>query len=157
MRTEITDKLDRMGVAYTVKPHRNPVFTSEDAARERGVRLCQIVKTMVLSDGRQRVVVAVLPGDRRLDTKRLKKLVRVKNLKFMDQEALSRRFDMVIGAIAPIADAFESLSMFMDPAVLQEAFIDISSGSPSAGLELASADLQRLLPDAQVATISRPA
>ena len=39
MNTEITEKLDELQIEYKIKPHKKPVYTSEDAARERGVRL----------------------------------------------------------------------------------------------------------------------
>ncbi len=59
-KTHLTDFLDEQEIPYRVKYHNKPVFTSEDAAAERGVRLSQIVKTMLLTDG-SNVLVAVLP------------------------------------------------------------------------------------------------
>ncbi len=73
MKTVITEKLEELKLNYTVKPHSQPVYTSEAAARERGVRLSQIVKTMLLMDRNDRMVVAVLPGDKKLDLKILLK------------------------------------------------------------------------------------
>lgn len=157
MKTEITEKLDRLGVDYKLRPHGSPVYTSEDAARERGVRLSQIVKTMLLSDGGNQVIVTVLPGSRRLDSKAVKKLTGIKNLRFMDRESLQKRFNMTVGAIAPIADGFAGYPTFLDPAVLEETWVDISSGNPDAGIELNSKDLERLLDHARVARISKPA
>jgi hypothetical protein len=44
MKTVITEKLEELKLNYTVKPHSQPVYTSEAAARERGVRLSQITR-----------------------------------------------------------------------------------------------------------------
>ncbi len=100
-RPELTDFLDDQKIPYRVKYHSKPVFTSEDAAIERGVRLSQIVKTMLLADGND-ILVAVLPSHRRLDVKKLKKLSGHKNLQFMDKESIERRTGLIVGAVAPI-------------------------------------------------------
>lgn len=153
MKTAITEKLEAREIPYTVKPHRRPVFTSEDAAAERGVHLSQIIKTMLLGNERGEVVVAVLPGDKRLDVKKLKRLTGSKDLRFMDGTAVQERFGFVVGAIAPVSDILAGLPLFVDPGVYEEEFVDISSGDPCAGLELRSADLKKLLEDAVVAEI----
>ncbi|UCH22189.1 MAG: YbaK/EbsC family protein [Deltaproteobacteria bacterium] len=154
MKTSITKKLDELGIKYTVKPHRQPVYTSQDAARERNVRLSQIVKTMLLMDRDGKMVVAVLPGDRRLDIKKIKKLLGVKDLRFLDKETVEKRLGLVAGAIAPIAELFDGLEMFVDPTVFDEDFVDISSGVASAGLELSRKDLRSLLEECNVVKIT---
>ena len=71
MNTKVTEYLDRLKIPYKIKHHAQSVFTSEDAARERGVRLSQIIKTMLLID-QKHGVVAVLPAHKKLDLKKLK-------------------------------------------------------------------------------------
>jgi prolyl-tRNA editing enzyme YbaK/EbsC (Cys-tRNA(Pro) deacylase) len=136
VKTSITEKLDELGINYTVKPHSQPVYTSEDAARERSVRLSQIVKTMLLMDRDGKIVVAVLPGDRRLDVKKIKKHLGVKDLRFLDKETVEKRLGLVAGAIAPVAGLLDGSEVLVDPAVLDADFVDISSGDAFAGLEL---------------------
>jgi prolyl-tRNA editing enzyme YbaK/EbsC (Cys-tRNA(Pro) deacylase) len=48
MKTWVMEKLEELRIPYKIKPHRKPVYTSEEAAQERGVKLSQIVKTMIL-------------------------------------------------------------------------------------------------------------
>jgi len=155
MNTAVTEKLDELQIEYKIKPHTKPVYTSEDAARERGVRLSQIVKTMLLMDENGGIVVAVLPGDKRLDLKKLKKLTEVKDLRFVDREIVEQRLGFVAGAIAPIAELLEGMPTFVDPAVFFEKMVDISSGDPRAGLELKSEDLQELLGGSVVTEITK--
>ena len=155
MNTAVTEKLDELQIEYKIKPHTKPVYTSEDAARERGVRLSQIVKTMLLMDENGRIVVAVLPGDKRLDLKKLKKLTEVKDLRFVDREILEQRLGFVAGAIAPIAEFLEGMPIFVDPAVFFEKMVDISSGDPWGGLELKSEDLHELLGGFYVTEITK--
>jgi Cys-tRNA(Pro)/Cys-tRNA(Cys) deacylase len=152
MKTIITEYLDELDVPYKIKHHAKPVFTSEEAAKERGVRVSQIIKTMLLMD-RDEVVVAVLPAHKRLDVKKLKKLSGHKNLQFMDRESIEKKTGLVVGAIAPVGKILESLARFVDPSVFEEEFVDISSGDPTAGLELSRSDLKQLLKDATITEI----
>jgi Cys-tRNA(Pro)/Cys-tRNA(Cys) deacylase len=152
MNTIITEYLDQLGVPYKIKHHAKPVFTSEEAAKERGVRVSQIIKTMLLMD-RDEVVVAVLPAHKRLDVKKLKKLSGHKNLQFMDRESIEKKTGLVVGAIAPVGKILERLARFVDPSVFEEEFVDISSGDPTAGLELSRSDLKQLLKDATITEI----
>jgi len=152
MNTIITEYLDELDVPYKIKHHAKPVFTSEEAAKERGVRLSQIIKTMLLMD-RDEVVVAVLPAHKRLDVKKLKKLSGHKNLQFMGRESIEKQTGLVVGAIAPVGKILERWARFVDPSVFEEEFVDISSGDPTAGLELSRGDLKKLLKDATITEI----
>ncbi len=152
MKTYVTDFLDSLNIPYTVKLHERAVFTSEDAARERGVRLSQIVKTMFLVGKEDTIVVAVVQGHKKLDLKKLKKLSGHKSLQFMDKEGIEKKMGLVVGAMAPIVEGFP---VFVDRSVFDEEVVDISSGDPKAGLELSREDLRRLLKRATVAEIAK--
>ena len=154
MRTIITDYLDRKNVPYRLKPHGRPVFTSEDAAQARGVRLSQIVKTILLVTPGEELVVAVLPGDRKLNVKRIKKLSGRKNLHFLDRTSMENKLGLTVGAIAPVGELIENFPMFVDPDIFREEQVDISSGDPRAGLELKSRDLRNLFTTATITDIS---
>jgi Cys-tRNA(Pro)/Cys-tRNA(Cys) deacylase len=153
-KTRLTEFLDAQKIPYRVKYHSKPVFTSEDAAIERGVRLSQIVKTMLLADGND-ILVAVLPSHKRLDVKKLKKLSGHKNLQFMDKESIERRTGLIVGAVAPIGRVLEGIPLFVDSSVFDEEFLDISSGDPTAGLELHRDDLRFLLSKATLVDITK--
>jgi len=155
MKTAITEKLDALNIPYTIKHHKTAVYTSEDAARERGVRLSQIVKTMLLMNSQGDMVAAVIPGDRKLNSKKLKKVCGLKSLSFMGRESVEQKLGLVAGAIAPLGEVFQGIPVFVDPGVFNEALVDISSGDLGAGLELKQEDLRRLLNDATIVEITR--
>jgi Cys-tRNA(Pro) deacylase len=155
VKTYVTDFLDNLNIPYKIKRHNRPVFTSEDAAMERGVRLSQIVKTMLLMGKNEFTMVALLPGHKKLDLKKLKKISGQKKLEFMDRKTIENRFGLVVGAVAPVGPAFEGLHIFIDPSVFEEEVIDISSGDPTAGLELTRDDFRKLLKHATVAEITK--
>ena len=101
------------------------------------------------------IVMAILPGDKRLDFRKLKKLTEVKDLRFVDREIVKQRLGFVAGAIAPIAELLKGMPTFVDPAVFLEKMVDISSGDPRTGLELKSEDLRELLGGSVVTEITK--
>jgi Cys-tRNA(Pro)/Cys-tRNA(Cys) deacylase len=145
MKTWVMEKLEELQIPYKIKPHTKPVFTSEEAAQERRVKLSQIVKTMILMGKKEQVVIAVLPGDKKLDTKKVKRITGLKELRFLDRAAVEENLGLVAGAIAPIKDLFPGHILLVDPGVFIEYPVDISSGDPQAGLELSRDDLRKLL------------
>ena len=87
--------------------------------------------------------------------KKLKKLMGVKDLRFVDRETVEQQLGLVAGAIAPFADLLVDMQIFVDPAIFYEEMVDISSGNPRAGLELKSNDLRTLLEGSTVTDITK--
>lgn len=88
MNTQIMAILERRHVKYRIKRHKKPVFTSMDAARERGVEPSQIVKTMLLTSSEGKIILAVVPGNRRLNINAIKNQVDQKDLRLMNREGI---------------------------------------------------------------------
>jgi prolyl-tRNA editing enzyme YbaK/EbsC (Cys-tRNA(Pro) deacylase) len=145
VRTVVTDHLDAIGVGYRVRTHTREALTAELAASERGVRLSQIVKCMVATDPEGRLYALLLPGDRRLKLRKARRGLGGIPLKLADREALAAELGLTVGAIAPFQLLGHGAVVGCDPTVLDEEWVDISSGDPLAGVELRSADLVRAL------------
>lgn len=141
---EPEEVLKSAGISYKLKRHSAPAFTSADAARERGVAISQIIKTMLCRAASGQVVVALLPGDRKLDLKRLSEVVRDK-VKLMSREDIKKVTSLVVGAISPLSFVDSSAEIVADPRIFENEWVDVSSGDPSCGIELKSDDLKRLL------------
>lgn len=73
---KIKKSLNSSGVEYEVIEHE-PVYTSEDAAKIRDTSLDMGAKALVLMADKK-PVLAVLPGNQRMDFKRFKKEFGVK-------------------------------------------------------------------------------
>ena len=78
--------------------------TAEIAARLLGVPLASIVKTMVLTDG-TRFVAAILPGDRRLDRKRVAAVLETGSLRFATAAEVLAQTGFPAGGVAPLGFA----------------------------------------------------
>src|SRR5258708_35739310 len=101
MKTIVMFILDERDVPYKVKRHSRPVFTSEDAASERGVRLSQIVKTMLVVTRTHDYLVALIPGHCRLSLKRLGSIVNDKHLQFVARDKVKDLTGYQPGAVSP--------------------------------------------------------
>ncbi len=144
LATAVASALEEHRVPYTLKPHRAAVFTAQDAARERGVSLSQIVKTMVGRDTEGQLHVALVPGDRRLKLKRLRRAAGGTRIELVAPGALAGEFDLVVGAISPL-QLLGRARFYVDPGLLIHDLVAMSAGEPGAGILLSPADLLRVL------------
>jgi Cys-tRNA(Pro)/Cys-tRNA(Cys) deacylase len=110
---------------------------------------------MLLKDKEGWTLVAVLPGHKKLNLKKLRKISGHKSLDFMDRKAIEKQLGVVVGALAPFGPPVEGLPVFIDHLIFEEAAVDISSGDPTAGIELMRDDFRRLLKHATVAEITK--
>ena len=81
----LNSKLAAAGVDFEVLRHA-PVFTSEEAAAVRGTTLASGAKALVCKAD-DRFVLIVLPADRRLASKSVRKQEGVKSLRFASRES----------------------------------------------------------------------
>lgn len=89
-----------------------PVRTSEEAAKVRGSTLESGAKAMLLSDG-VKLILAVMSASRKLDSKKFKKIISSKSLKFASEEEVLSATRCIPGAVPPFGSIF-GLSTYMD-------------------------------------------
>jgi len=152
IETKITTFLDQAGVPYQLLPHREPVFTVEAAAAQRGVVKEEMVKSILLREKKGgRYVMACLLGDARLDPKAVRAYLtneaqpeaEWKRLSFATAEEIRAVTGYVQGAVAPLCLPAE-VPVIFDEAIARCEQVNISSGDPLAGLALRAQDLIRL-------------
>jgi Cys-tRNA(Pro)/Cys-tRNA(Cys) deacylase len=125
---------------YEVKMHSKKAFTASEAARERCVRLEQIVKAMIVERHGGGHVLALVPGDKELSLKKLARFLGLKNVRLAVPGEVQSITGYHVGAVSAVG-LRTSLEAYMDQGVLSEEFVDISAGRHDAGLELRSKDL----------------
>ena len=129
--------LDHHGVAYDVL-HHPPVFTSEEAARVRGTTLASGAKALVCRAD-DRFVLFVLPGDRRLDGRRVRRALGWKRLRFARQDEVAALTALAPGSIPPFGQLF-GLSTHCDDALAKQPRINFNAGDHARSIALAFAD-----------------
>jgi Cys-tRNA(Pro)/Cys-tRNA(Cys) deacylase len=153
--TPATVAATRAEIAYTLHPYElegaGPGY-GEAVADVLGVPREQSFKTLVAEvDGR--LTVAVVPVSAQLDLKALATAVGGKRARMADQGLAERATGYVRGGISPLGQR-RRLPIIVDASAERFPTIHVSAGRRGLEMELAPADLIRLLA-ARTASISR--
>lgn len=137
----IEEKLTAQAVTYRVTAHR-AVYTSAEAAEVRGASLSSGAKALVVKAGGT-FVMFVVPGDRRLDSKRVKKDLGMRDLRFATKEEVFGLTGLEPGSIPPFGSLF-GLKTYCDRGLGENEKINFNPGSHTASLEMAYDDYVRV-------------
>jgi Cys-tRNA(Pro) deacylase len=119
-----------------------PVRTSEEAAQVRGTPLEQGAKALVFrADGR--VVLLVLPANRRIDTRAFKNAFGVKSLAMVSADELRELTGLEVGAVPPFGHLMR-LPTYVDERLLELPQISFNAGSRRFSVIMSTADYRRL-------------
>src|SRR5262245_32046122 len=131
------DWLQQCGVAFTGVRHE-PVFTSEQAAAVRSTSLASGAKALVVKAG-DRFVLAVLPADRKLDSRKARDALGVKGLRFATKEEVEQLTGLQPGSIPPFGSLF-GLKTYCDPALAQNPSINFNAGDHALSVQMTHAE-----------------
>jgi Ala-tRNA(Pro) deacylase len=120
-------------VAFEVLRHE-PVFTSAEAAAVRGTSLSSGAKALVCKAD-ERFVMFVLPADRKLDSKALRKAQGWKSLRFATAEEVLELTGLTPGSIPPFGQLFD-LPTLCDRRLADEPTINFNAGDHAVSISL---------------------
>lgn len=141
--THITQYLGSQQVSFRLLPHQTPVTTIDDAAKQRGIRPEQMVKSIVLRDMSHRYAIACIPGNRSVDPKKVRSLLEWRRMTCVSMQEVASLTGYQIGTVVPILLKTPMIVVF-DRQLLNEPEVTISSGSNMAGIALPCHDLVQL-------------
>ncbi|MCL5438495.1 MAG: NUDIX domain-containing protein [Patescibacteria group bacterium] len=147
----IINLLEANKIAFELIEHE-PVYTSEQAAKVRGLSLKEGAKSLLLKAG-DGFVLAVLPGNRKLDSKKLKNLLKVKDLRFATSEEVKKTMGCEIGACYPIG-VIIGLKPFIDSSFLNTEIISFNPGVHAKSIKMNLRDFLKLA-DHEIKDISK--
>jgi Ala-tRNA(Pro) deacylase len=134
------------GAEFRVVEHE-PEGKSDRVVAIRGTRISQGAKAIVCriaASDRERFVLAIVPGDRRVDTKALADLFGGKRASFVQPEIAEQITGCKIGAIPPVSFD-DRLSVVADEAFLQaEPEIAFNAGRLDRSIVLKAEDYKRI-------------
>ena len=140
--TTITELLDQYHFKYEVKEHP-PTPTSEDSARERGEPLKIGAKALVLKAD-DTFLMAIVPGNRKIDSKKLKEILNVNAIRFATEEELFQLTSLKPGAVPPFGNLF-NLSTIMEKSFLEEEYIAFNAGELTKSIKMKTKDFIELV------------
>jgi prolyl-tRNA editing enzyme YbaK/EbsC (Cys-tRNA(Pro) deacylase) len=145
MRTcsDVHNYLEERGVAHETLPLPNPSTTAERAAELLGVRLAEVIKSLLfMVDGVPTLVL--VPGDARVAGETLAEALGA------DRAALARPQDVLattgyrVGAV-PSCGLATDLAVVADPGAFEPPVVYCGGGAVATMLKIRSADLETLL------------
>jgi Cys-tRNA(Pro)/Cys-tRNA(Cys) deacylase len=154
-KTNAVRLLDRLGVAYELRSYEvDPDdLAAETVARKVGLPPEQVFKTLVARGDKQRVCLAVVPGDAQLDLKALARATGDKKVDTVPLKEVEPLTGYIRGGVTALAGK-KDYPVFLDETAELFDVISISAGVRGLQILLAPADYIRVTA-ARVAPIAR--
>jgi Ala-tRNA(Pro) deacylase len=145
MPTTVFDRIELLlksaGVTYDVS-HHEAVFTSAEAARVRGVPLATGAKALVCK-GESGFLMFVMPADRRLDSRRVRKELGYRRLRFANRAEVLELTGLTPGSIPPFGSLF-NMPTYCDERLGDHEKINFNAGDHSVSVSMRFADYVRV-------------
>ena len=129
-------------VNYQFYEHE-PVYTSQQAAKARGVELKTGCKSMLLKTKAGKFVLANLAADRKIDLKKLEETLGDK-LGFATREEVLQATNCEPGSVPPFGRLFR-LPTYLDESVLENNFVNFNIGMLTKSVKISKQDLLRIM------------
>jgi Ala-tRNA(Pro) deacylase len=145
MADTVFDRLVRLlqeqDVVFEVSRHA-PVFTSEEAARIRGVSLASGAKALICRVD-ERFMMFVMPADRKLDSRAVRQAEKVRKLRFASAEEVWELTGLKPGSIPPFGSLF-GIPTLCDEALSLNERINFNAGDHSISVNMRYEDFHRV-------------
>ncbi len=125
--------LKSSGVPFEVL-HHEPVYTSEEAARVRGVELSSGAKALVCKADDE-FLIFVVPADRRLDSKAVRRSCGFRRLRFAKKEEVLELTGLAPGSIPPFGSLF-GLKTLCDERLEENERINFNAGDHTISVSM---------------------
>src|SRR5262245_8745254 len=134
---EVCKLLNAKSIRFDVLRHA-PVFTSEEAAAVRGTPLASGAKALVCKADEQFVMI-VVPADRKLASKAVRKAAGIRSLRFASREEVEQLTGLAPGSIPPFGSLF-GLATWCDERLAENERINFNAGDHTISISMTYAD-----------------
>jgi Ala-tRNA(Pro) deacylase len=154
----ITDFLKGKNIQFEHLSHEH-VHTSEDAAKIRGNSIHQAAKAIVLrvrnkkdddlpnskglgmqdSSSKYRFIQIVLPGNRKIEFKALKRLLELKSAELATPDDVLKKTGCSVGSVPPFGKLL-GIETFVDSSLLENEIIFFSAGTHNDSIRMRNKD-----------------
>jgi len=144
--TPATKALDKAKINYTVHEYQHQAGSGAyglEAAEKLNLDVACVFKTLVAEIDNHKLVVAIIPVDKKLNMKRLAKAAGSKKAAMASPEKVQRSTGYVLGGVSPLGQK-KTLETFIDISAQQLAQMYISGGRRGLDIQLPPQELQTL-------------
>jgi Ala-tRNA(Pro) deacylase len=131
--------LEENGVEYKLFSHE-PVYTSEQASRVRGVELKSGVKALLFKTNDNKFILGLVSADKRIDSSKLAAAAKAEALVLAKPEEVFEETGCKIGSVHPFGNLM-NLPTYMDPGVLENEKVNFNVGMHTMSVQMKSKDL----------------
>jgi len=144
MSTRAIHYLQQKDARFEVVKYRHEQKGAAFAARAVGFPLERTIKTLVVSLGKKNHALALVPGGRHLNLKKMAKTCGVKRSEMADTATAERLTGYRVGGISPFGTTCR-LRVVMENSLMVFDSVMINAGQRGAMLKMSPADIARLL------------
>ena len=143
MYDRVIRMLKEADVQYEATEHE-PVRTSWQAAKVRGVPLRTGVKAMVLKTLEGNLLLVLIPADRRVDMKKMAELEKTSYVSLASPEEVFGLTGCRLGAVPPFGHKTK-LKTYMHKAILENEQVNFNAGLRTRSVRMRSKDLEKFI------------
>ena len=147
--TLVTAQLDLLGIPYRLFRHSGSVESLEQAARERGQRPEQVVRSIVFRLGQGEFMMVLMAGEQQVSWRGLRRYLGQSRLSMATEAELLDATGYQIGAVSPFGLP-RPMRVLIDNAVLAPDEVSLGSGERGLTVILRTESLRRALPGAEI-------
>jgi len=139
--------LDELGIAHSTVEHP-ALFTVEDGREWHDKIPGMHCKNLFLKDKKDKIWLAVMPGDKRADLNRLEKFLNAPRFSFGKPELLNEVMGLTPGSVTPFGlmnDAAKRITVILDSSMLESEMVNFHPLRNTASTTIASQDLVKFI------------
>jgi Cys-tRNA(Pro)/Cys-tRNA(Cys) deacylase len=140
LSTRAISYLQKKKIPYEIVKYEHEEKGAEFAAKATGYPLERTVKTLVVELDRKDYCLALLPGHRQLDLKKLASFLGIKRTAMVDSKTAERLTGYLVGGISPFGTQ-QRLGAFMENSILNHEEVLINAGQRGVMLKMAPGDI----------------
>ncbi len=144
--------LAKRGISHRVFVHAGPLTSLEQAARERGHRPEQVIRSILFRIGEEEYLLALAAGAAQISWKALRSYLGQSRLTMATEDEVLRVTGYPVGAVSPFGTA-RKLRIVADAGVFAEEEVSLGSGWRGVAIILKREDFRRALGEVEVVSL----
>jgi len=144
--------LDEQNIPHQVFKHEKPLLSFEQAAAERNQRPEQIVRSILFQIRPEEFVMVLVAGRDQVDWRKFRQLIGRSRVRMATEEEVLQVTGYRVGTVSPLG-LKNQVRVMIDESVLREEEISLGSGVRQMAIIMKSADLRRVLGNAEIVSL----